>query len=838
MQTIIIKQKSMIFNYKKFDYKKFKPYLFAIAIFVALSTAYFPQIYQGKIVSQADVSSWRGAANEILQTEKETGEKPLWTNSMFGGMPSYLISSDFDGNKTSFIYKCMEIGKNPASWICLSMISFFLLLLAFGCNPWLGIIGGIAYAFSSYNFIIIQVGHNSKMLAIALMPMVLASVVYAFRKNKFLGSLFLALSLSFEIHAKHPQIAYYLGIIIFIYGAFMLYNAIKDKSLNHYFKTIGLLVVGLILAIATNADYLMTMKDYAQYTMRGPSELSHNKDNKTKSGLDKDYATDWSYGIDETINLMIPNYKGGASSSSLSEDSEIYKLFAQQDPAYAKQVIKHMPTYWGPQPFTAGPVYIGAIMIFLFVLGLYLIKGKTKWWILTATLLSFALAWGKHFMPLTDFFLDYIPMYSKFRTVSMILVIAQLCIPLLAILSLKKFFDANSDKKKLIKGLKIASAITAGFCLIIAIIPSLAGNFTSPQDQQMQDVIANALQADRISLLVSDALRSFIFIGLAAGVLILFLKKKLKPLYAYIAIALLVLIDLWNVDKRFLNSEHFMPKRHLVGQFQERPVDKAILNDKSLDYRVLDLTVNIFNDSRISYFHKMIGGYSAGKLRRYQDMIDFHISKEIQTLASTFNKNATVMKIDSCLAKLNTLNMLNTKYIIYHAKANPIINNKALGNAWFVSDYKYVENADEEINSLNNFNPKEIAFVDKKFKPILKNQAFNPDPNAKIELISYQPDFLKYKTSCSSNQLAIFSEIYYPNDWKVYVDGKPSQNFRANYILRGMIVPSGEHIITFSFEPSRYFIGRTIAIIASFILLALLFISLYFSLRKLYERKE
>jgi hypothetical protein len=808
----------------KFNYKKLIPYIAALFIFISISYAYFPEVLSGKIVNQADVSAWRGATNEILNAEKETGEKPLWTNSMFGGMPSYMISADFKGNKTKSIYNALLTGKRPATYICMAMISFFLLLMAFGVNPWLGIIGAIAFGFSSYNMIIIQVGHNSKMMAIAYMPMVLGAMVYAYRKNRILGSILLGLALALEIVAKHPQITYYLGLVLLIYGCYELYAAYRSKKLSAFAKTSAMILVATLMAVATNADYLLTMKEYSKYTMRGPSELTHDAHNKTATGIDKDYATAWSYGIDETFNLLIPNYKGGASVSELSEESEIYKLFAQQDPAYAKKVIKQMPTYWGTQPGTSGPVYIGSIMIFLFVLGLFLVRGRTKWWLLTCTLLSFALAWGHHFMPLTDFFLDYVPMYNKFRTVSMILVIAQLCIPLLAILALKRVFDKEIEKKELIKGLKIALGTTGGFCLLIALFPSIAGDFVGGQDAQMQEVILNALRADRMSMLKADAFRSLIFILLSAGTLFFVIKDKLKNEYAYIILAALVLIDMWSVDKRYLNKDHFMPKRNLTGQFQERPVDQMILQDKDPNYKVLDLTVSTFNNSQISYYHKTIGGYSAGKLRRYQDLIEFHIAPEMNTFIEKIQKANTLTELDTTMMGLNVLNMLNTKYIVTSAN-NPAIQNRfALGNAWFVDDYKMVDNADAEIAALKSFNPREEAIIDKSFENILKNRAFAPDRDASIKLLSYAPDKIVYKSKANAEQLAVFSEIYYSEGWKVSVDNKEAEHFRANYILRSMIVPKGEHTIKFYFEPDTYYTGKTIASISS-ILLILLFIA-------------
>lgn len=815
----------------KFDIKKFLPYITAIILFIAIPYAYFPEVLQNKIVNQSDVSSWRGAANESLEYKEKTGEQTLWTNSMFGGMPTYMISTRYDANKVKLVNGWLNIGDRPASYYFVAMLSFFLLMMVFGLNPWLGIIGAIAFAFSSYNFIIIQVGHNAKMLAIAYMPMVLAAVVYAFKKNRILGSIFLGISLALEIVAKHPQITYYLGLVVMVYGAYELYHAIKNKTLIDFSKTLGMLIIAAGLAVATNADYLITTTEYSKYTMRGPSELTHNKDNKT-TGLDKDYATQWSYGIDETFNLLIPNYKGGASGGKLSEDSEIYKLLSRQDPSYAKKVIQQMPTYWGPQPFTAGPVYMGAIIIFLFALGLCLIKGKTKWWILTATLLSIALAWGHHFKTLTYFFLDYFPLYNKFRTVSMILVMAQLTIPLLAMLALKRIYQGDIEKKDFMKSMKIAVGATAGFCLVAYLIPSISGSFTTASDASMHEMIANALRLDRIALLKADAIRSLIFILLAAATIWAAYNKKLKTNYSYIILAVLVLADMWTINKRYLNGDHFVKERQFSNQFELRPVDKIILQDKDPNYKVLDFSVNTFNDSHISYHHKTIGGYSAGKLRRYQDMIDFHISKEMHRFAKAANASKSLNEIDSIIAGMKVINMLNTKYIITSPNAAPLSNRSALGNAWFVNDYKIVPNADAEITALYSFNPKEEAIIDKQFEDQLNDRAFNPDANASIKLETYEPNRLVYKTQAQSEQLAVFSEIYYPKGWKVTIDGKEAKHFRANYILRSMIVPAGNHTIEFKFSPDSFRTGTNISLISSILLLLLLAGSAAFIVRK------
>ena len=818
--------------------KSFYPYLVAFILFIVIAYAYFPALFEGKIVMQSDISSWRGAANEIIQFREQTGEEPLWTNSMFSGMPTTMISTEYKGNYLKNLYDSIFVGPRPASYLILGLVSFYLLLLAFGVNPLLSVVGALAFGFCSYNFQILQVGHNAKMVAIAIMPMVLASVVYAFRKNRLLGAVFFGITLAFEIMANHPQITYYLAFIILFYGIAQLYKAVKEKTLPAFFKTATLLVVAVILAGATNVNHLWPTWEYGKYTMRGGSELTLNQTNQSKGGLNKEYATAWSYGIDETLNLLIPNFKGGASAGALSKESETYKFLKSQGASNSDQIVKQLPLYWGNQAFTAGPMYMGAIAIFLFVLGLVLIKGPMKWWIVGVSLLALFLGWGRNFMFLSSFFYDYIPLYNKFRVPSMMLVVLQLTSPLLGIYTLNKILNGEFEKKTLIKGLKISIGITGGICALFAILPGLAGSFISPADSQYPDWIRQYLPQDRESLLRSDAFRSLVFILLAGVAIWAWVIQKIKSTHVAIAMGLLILTDMWTVDKRYLNNDHFVQKREFNNQYQPRPVDKAILADKDPNYRVLDLAVNTFNDSHTSYHHKTIGGYSAAKLQRYQDIIEYFIYPEMQSIGQTLESTPTLSALEESLSKQKVLNMLNTKYLIVQANAAPVNNKYAYGNAWFVKDYEFVETPDEELLGLKQIDPKETAVISKDFESVIQDKGFNFDENATIQLTSYAPNKLEYKTSAANEQLAVFSEVYYPKGWNVYVDGNKTDLLRADYILRAMIVPAGEHTITFEFKPESYYLGARVSAISSSLLLLALLSGIVFYITRYIKKKE
>ena len=808
---------------KNIPLKKLYPYIGAFLLFVVIAYVYFPPLFEGKIVHQSDISSWRGAANEAIEFREKTGQEPLWTNSMFGGMPTTMISTIYKGNYLQQLYNNLFWGPRPASYLILAFVSFYLLMLSLGVRSWVAIAGALAFGFCSYNFQIMQVGHNAKMVAIAFMPMVLASVVFAFSRNRWLGAVFLGISLAFEIMANHPQITFYLAMVILFYGGAQLYLAIKNKTLPSFIKTGVLLLVAAGLAAGANVNHLWPTWEYTKYTMRGGSELTLNQQNQTENGLDKEYATAWSYGIEETFNLLIPNFNGGASAGELGKNSETYKFLKQAGAQQVDQIIKQLPLYWGPQSFTAGPMYMGAVAIFLFVLGLVLIKGPMKWWIASLSLLVLLLGWGRHFMVLSNLFYDYVPLYNKFRVPSMILVVLQLTIPLLGFYTVWKIVKGDVEREIVLKGLKISLLIVGGICALFVLLPGLAGSFSAAADSNYPDWLQQCLPQDRKALLRSDALRSLVFVVLTAGCIWGIVRGKLKMERLLIVLCVLLALDMWTVDKRYLNNGHFVTQREFNNQFQARPVDKIILEDESLDYRVLDLSVNTFNDSHSSYFHKTIGGYSAAKLQRYQDLIDYFIAPKIDAVIQEAKQGATYSSLTQSLSTDPILNMLNTKYIIVDANSNPIENRSAYGNAWFVKDYELVNTADEEIIKLAQIEPSEMAVIAKEFAPIVQDRGINFDDSATIQLISYAPNKLEYRTRAKDEQLAVFSEIYYPKGWHVYVDGQEVEHFRTDYVLRAMFVPAGEHVITFEFRPDSYFVGSKISAASSGLLLFALF---------------
>lgn len=808
---------------KNIPLKKLYPYIGAFLLFVIIAYVYFPPLFEGKIVHQSDISSWRGAANEAIEFREKTGQEPLWTNSMFGGMPTTMISTIYKGNYLQQLYNNLFWGPRPASYLILAFVSFYLLMLSLGVRSWVAIAGALAFGFCSYNFQIMQVGHNAKMVAIAFMPMVLASVIFAFSRNRWLGAVFLGISLAFEIMANHPQITFYLSMVILFYGGAQLYLAIKNKTLPSFIKTGVLLFVAAGLAAGANVNHLWPTWEYTKYTMRGGSELTLNQQNQTENGLNKEYATAWSYGIEETFNLLIPNFNGGASAGELGKNSETYKFLKQAGAQQADQIIKQLPLYWGPQSFTAGPMYMGAVAIFLFVLGLVLIKGPMKWWIASLSLLVLLLGWGRHFMVLSNLFYDYVPLYNKFRVPSMILVVLQLTIPLLGFYTVWKIVKGDFERAVVLKGLKISLLIVGGICALFVFLPGLAGSFSAAADSNYPDWLQQCLPQDRKALLRSDALRSLVFVVLTAGCIWGIVRGKLKMERLLIVLCVLLALDMWTVDKRYLNNGHFVTQREFNNQFQARPVDKIILEDESLDYRVLDLSVNTFNDSHSSYFHKTIGGYSAAKLQRYQDLIDYFIAPKIDAVIQEAKQGATYSSLTQSLSTDPILNMLNTKYIIVDANSNPIENRSAYGNAWFVKDYELVNTADEEIIKLAQIEPSEMAVIAKEFAPIVQDRGINFDDSATIQLISYAPNKLEYRTRAKDEQLAVFSEIYYPKGWHVYVDGQEVEHFRTDYVLRAMFVPAGEHVITFEFRPDSYFVGSKISAASSGLLLFALF---------------
>ena len=834
------------------------PYLFAILFFYVIAYIFSPQVLQNKIVQQSDIDSWRGMANEIVTYNKANPDKDpaLWTNSMFSGMPANTISVIYEGDYTDTIYNFIHkvTGVRPPSYLIIAMVGAFLMFLAFGVNIWLAIVGAIAVGFCSYNLQIIQVGHNTKMVAIAFMPWVIASVIYAYKKKPVLGALLFAFALSFQIKANHPQITYYLAMILAAYCIAEFYSAIKGKYLHKFLKTTLLIFAAALLGVATNINHLWPTYENMVYTMRGGSELAaerqvaeqsaiqeeqqkageEGRQSQTKGqrrGLDVEYATNWSYSLEETPNLIIPNFNGGSSYGALTQESETYKAIVEMGyPAQsASQAIQSLPLYWGNQPSTAGPMYIGAISIFLFILGLILLSGAQKWWIGIISLLAILLSWGSNLLFLTEFFFNYAPLYNKFRTVSMILVILQITIPILAIITIDKVIKGDYEKAKVKRGITIALAITAGFCLIFALIPTLAGSFVSAYDSMLQDFMRGPIVDDRISLLRADAFRSLVFIVLGAGVVWAGFATKIKKEYIYVALGILILADLWVVDKRYLNDSNFVSKRTIENQYAQREVDKIILLDKDPNYRVLDMSVSTFNNAHVSYHHKSIGGYSAAKLQRYQDIIDDHITAEMRMIADDVNQalesmgeEATIEGIQSQLGEYPALNMLNARYIIVNDGFPPLMNEGALGNAWFVNDLKMVNGAIEEIEGIDMVEVSEQAVVSEEFSKIVAGfSKENLSEDELIVLTEYSPNRLVYQYNTEAERVAIFSEVYYPAGWRAYVDGEEFPIFRANYILRAMKLPAGAHEVEFVYKPESIEKGAFYSRISSGLLILL-----------------
>lgn len=855
------------FNANCFYMKKYAPHLVAVLVFLILTFMYLSPVLQGKTIFGQDTRSYVGMSKEAADYNATHDEQTLWTNSMFGGMPTYQISMDQPSSILKYLDTCLRVLPGPTYRVFLYLIGFYILLLAFGASPYLSMGGAIAFAFGSYNLIIIVAGHNTKAVAIAYMATIIASVYVAFKKNPWLGSAMLALFLGLELYANHVQITYYTLIMIICFGVSELIFAIKEKTLPKFFKNIGILLIGAVLAVGMNATRLITTAEYVKATMRGESNGLTVKGSDSH-GLDKDYITQWSYGINESMTLLIPNFMGGASSGTLDENSNTaqtiseltgYKKTGKEltkpererldyiiqnnpDNFQARNLTElmysfNLPLYWGTQPFTAGPVYVGAIICFLFVLGLLIVPARQRWWLFAAAVISLLLSWGKNFMPLTDFFIDYVPMYNKFRTVSMTLTITCLAMCIMAILALKEMLSDNLSKSVKNKSLYIAFGIVGGISLLLWMIPSLAGDFTSPNDQSFTDSYAflqETLPLDRKEMLSSDAIRSFAFVFAAAVVLWISVKRKINTKWVVLVFAVLFTADMLPIANRYLNDSNFVSTRNLKNENRPSIADSYILNDKTLDYRVLDLTVDIFNSSQPSYFHKTVGGYSAVKLRRYQELIDVQLAPEIMRLQKELSTIRSEQDADSVFVNMNILNMLNTRYLIYHPSALPLLNKSAFGNAWLVDNIKFVDTPDDEISLLDKTNLKQTLLVDKRYASECPKTDFEKG-DAFIQLISYSPNELKYAFKSDTPQMAVFSEIFYYKGWQAYNGDKKLPHIRANYLLRAMYLEPGSYDITFKFEPKSYDIGNILALISS-ILLTLAFAYIIFA--KLKEKRS
>ncbi|MFK2252577.1 YfhO family protein [Bacteroides fragilis] len=804
--------------------KKFLPDLIAILAFIVISFIYFfPAITEDRILFQHDTVAGAGAGQEAKEYYERTGERTRWTNALFGGMPTYQMSPSYDSTEPlTFVQKVYHLFLPNYVWLTfIMMLGFYILLRAFGIPAWLAGLGGIIWGFSSYFFILIAAGHIWKFITLAYIPPTIAGIVLAYRKKYLLGGIITALFMAMQILSNHVQMTYYfLFVILFMVGAFFE-DAWRKKELPQFFKATGVLIVAGLIGVSINLSNLYHTYEYSKETMRGKSELKYEgaAAKQTSSGLNRDYITQWSYGIGETFSLLVPNVKGGAS-VPLSRSE---KAMEKANPMYSS-LYSQLTQYFGDQPMTSGPVYVGAFVLMLFILGCFIVKGPMKWALLGATIFSILLSWGKNFMGLTDFFIDYIPMYNKFRAVSSILVIAEFTIPLLAILTLKEILTKPELLKEKLKYIYISFGLTGGLALLFAIAPRLffptyiPGNEMAalqnalPADQ-LSPIIAN-LEEMRVHLFTSDAWRSFFIVTIGTLLLLAYNAKKLKATWTVAAIALLCLGDMWSVNKRYLYDEQFIPKSEQTATFRKTQTDELILQDPSLDYRVLNFAGNTFEENNTSYWHKSVGGYHAAKLRRYQEMIDHHIAKEMQ---AAYQEVATAGgQMDSVnAAKFPILNMLNTKYFIFPAgqqgQTVPIENPYTFGNAWFIDKIQYVNNANEEIDAIGQVDLQQTAIVDSKFKEALKgvNEGYK-DSLSTIRLTSYEPNQLVYETSSPQDGIVVFSEIYYPG-WTATIDGKPADIARADYILRAMNVPAGKHTIEMRFDPQSLHITEGIA---------------------------
>lgn len=879
--------------------KKIGIYAGVLLLFIGLAYGFTPEVFEGKIVNQGDISQWKGMANEAMTHNEAHPEDPTaWSNAMFGGMPTTATIDSFEGDWTDSIYDFLLTGRRPASYLLIALIGGFLLMLSLGTSTLIAVGGAIAIAFCSYNFQIITAGHNTKMQAIAYFPWVLSGIIFTYKaalrsfadaqddkenvqddkKNNWkswlpktvLGATLFGFALSMQIKANHPQITYYLGIVVIAYAlGLFIYLCIDKKrwaQLKRFVAASALLLVIGIIGMATNANKLIPTLEYSKYTMRGGSELSADSETHNNNGLDLEYATQWSYGINEMPNLLIPNYNGGGSSSPLPIESETGKFFTEVvGKNNAESIVQGAPTYWGPQPFTAGPMYMGAITIFLFILGMILCKGREKWWMLTAVIIAILLSWGHHFMAFTRFWFEHVPMYNKFRTVSMALTVLQVVLPMLGFLVLDRVMNAEYDKRKLFTAGGIALALTAGFCLIGAFIPGTAsltydgesarlGSMLSQMFGMSVDELAyygitvddwkDALIADRKHLLSADAYRSLILIIVAAALMVLpYLSKTFQSARSRKiltgCVVLVVLFDLWGIGKRYLNEDNFITPKDFTARYNPRPADNYILEDKDPDFRVLDITVDPFNNATPSYHHKCIGGYSPVKMQRYQDLITYMITPEIYEIYDILSSAETYTQAEEKMENLQVISMLNGRYIIYDGKQDPLINPHAFGNAWFVEDYLSAATPDEELALLEYADLRNEAVIGEDFA-WAREKVVPGSFTDTIQLTHYAPNELRYSFSTSGERAAIFSEVYYPKGWKAWIepagtygeviDGRyqPTAQaqevdiFRANWILRGVVLPEGEGELIMRFEPESYTTGKNVSTISSILLILLL----------------
>ena len=827
--------------------KKCLPDMIVVALFAVISFAYFfVPVSQGKILFQHDSAASVGMSKELVDYRARTGETTRWTNTLFGGMPTYQMSPAYDSSDTlGQVMNAYHLWLPDNVWFLFAyLLGFYILLRAFDFKQSLAALGSVLWAFSSYFLIIIAAGHLWKVMALAYLPPMIAGVVLTYRGKYLWGFVLTALFTAFEVKANHVQMTYYyLFIVLFMVIAFFV-KALREKQLQSFLKSSAIVIVAAGIGVAINISNLYHTWQYQKESMRGKSELvKGNNANQTSSGLERDYITQWSYGIDETMTLLVPNAKGGASAPLVQNESAMSKADPQVQ-SMLPQIYEAFPQYFGSQPGTSGPVYVGAFVLFLFVLGLFIVKGPMKWALLGATILSILLAWGKNFMGFTDFFLDYVPMYAKFRTVASILVIAEFTIPLLAALALKQIVDEPEELKKQMKFVYISLGLTAGVAFLMAVAPGIMSPFVSEQETQMiasiqgmdantQHLIISNIESMRQAMVSADAWRSVVIILIGFALLMAFRFRKLPGKYMIVALAVLCLIDLWQVDKRYLNDGMFVPRSERENPHQPTAADAKILQDRSLNYRVLNFAVSTFNDNETSYFHKSVGGYHPAKLRRYQEMIDAYIAPQMQAaMGEISTKGGDMQKVDGRKV-FPVLNMLNTKYFILPLQGGTTValqNPYAQGNAWFVNKIVYVGDANAEYAQVAKINLQTEAVADKKFESVL-GQAITNDSTATVRLTSYQPNNLRYTVDSKNGGIVVFSEIYYPG-WTATVDGTPTPIARVNYILRAITVKPGKHTVVFDFHPSSIRTTEIIAYISLVLLLLAIVGTVYVEFRK------
>ncbi len=805
--------------------KAFYTHFFVLVFFVIAALAYFNPVLQGKVIEQSDIRQYTGMAKEQNNFRKKTGEEPYWTNSAFGGMPTYQLGAYYPHDYIKKLDRLIRFLPRPADYLFIYFLGFYILLCCLKVEYRLAALGALAFGFSTYLIIILGVGHNAKAHALAYMPMLLGGIVLTFRGKYLWGFVLTAIAMALEVGANHYQMTYYFMLLVLILGVVYLINAIRKKKLKNFFTSVGLLLIAVVLGIATNATSLMATKEYADWSTRGKSELTIKPDGSSKTntkGLSKDYITQYSYGIVESLNIFVPRLFGGSNGEDLGENSKTYDFLIDQgiSRSQALDFSKSLPLYWGNQPGTAGPAYIGAIIFFLFILGLLLVKDKTKWWLLGGVILSLVLSWGKNFGLLTDFMIDYFPLYNKFRAVSSIQVILELCAPVLAILALKELFDATVDKNTKLKALKIAMFTILGTGLALFLLKGTFG-FESFSDETLKryygDEILSLIQLDRKTVYTNDLFRTLIFIALAAGVIWLYLKERLKENILIILLGVLIVVDLVGVDMRYVNKENFVSKRRMSEPFPEKPVDQQILQDEGI-YRVYNPQEGL-NGASTSFYHKSIGGYHAAKPAGLQDLFDFYIYK----------------------GKIEILNMLNVKYVIQQdeeGRSTPSMNPEANGNAWFVSKLIEVKSVDEEIKALDNMDVKNEAVVNTSRFANINRFNFHTDSITTVALTDYKPNHLTYKTSNPNTGVLVFSEMYYENGWNAYIDGQLKDHFRVNYVLRALNVSGGDHTIEFKFEPEVIKNGSQITLASSIVLGLIVLMGIGFSFRHTPKKEE